>query len=50
MNCVAKCHLEYLLVDGRIILKCDVKGIEWDDVECIILGQGRDKWWADGVL
>jgi hypothetical protein len=50
MNCVARCHLKYLLVDGRIILKFDIKGIEWNEVEYIILGQGRDKWWGDGVL
>ena len=31
-------------------IKIDVREIEWDDVECIILAQDRDKWRTGGVF
>jgi hypothetical protein len=33
-------------IDGRIILKIDIKEIRYEDVDWILLAQYRDQWWA----
>jgi len=39
-------YLEYLGIDGRIILECILKDVKWNDMEWIYLAEDRDKWWA----
>jgi hypothetical protein len=38
--------LEHLRVDRRIILKIDLKRVEWEQVDWICLAQDMDQWRA----
>jgi hypothetical protein len=39
-------HLEYLDIDGRIILKIDLQQVGCEGVDWIDLAQDRDRWRA----
>jgi hypothetical protein len=39
-------HLEDLSVDRKILLKVDLKEVEWGGMGRIDLVQDTDRWWA----
>ena len=43
-------HLEYLVVDGMIILKMDLQEVEWRGVDWIGLTQDRDRCRAVEIM
>jgi hypothetical protein len=39
-------HFRYQIVDGRIILKLELKEIGFEDINGVCVPQDRDHWWA----